>query len=140
MRARRGLGLASILLGVVACGPYALAGEQAAVYRASGADARLFDQYDNDGFSIAVTPAPDGSLELRVRVSDAPLESRAPFPTGVALDATLPGAADRDEFARRLAEGSRTQAEAVRRVLLGIATDIRYDPDRVRNQDPAAVF
>ena len=140
MTARRAIGLAVIFLGVGGCGTLALAGEQAAVYRASGADARLFDQYDNDGYSLAVTTASDGSLELRVRVSDAPLESRAPFPTGLALDATLPGAGDRDEFARRLADGSRTQAEAVRRVLLGIASEIRYDPDRVRNQDPAAVF
>lgn len=118
----------------------ALAGEQAAVYRASGADARLFDHYDNDGYSMAVTVEPDGSLELKVRVSDAPLESRAPFPTALPRDAALPAAPDRDEFAKTLAQGSPTQAEAVRRVLLGIASEIRYAPDRLRNQDPAAVF
>lgn len=116
------------------------AGEQAAAYRASGSDKRLFDQYDNDGYSLAVSSAPDGSLELRVRVSDAPLESRAPFPTTLPREDALLPAPDRDAFARTLAEGSPTQAEAVRRVLLGIAAQIRYDPDRLRKQDPAAVF
>jgi transglutaminase-like putative cysteine protease len=127
-------------LGVALSTGLAIAGEQAAVYRASGADARLFDQYDNDGYSLAVTASSDGSLELKVRVSDAPLESRAPFPSSLSLDDALPRAADRDAFARQLAGDSRTQAEAVRRVLLGIASEIRYDPDRLRNQDPAAVF
>jgi transglutaminase-like putative cysteine protease len=130
----------SVAMALVLARGSVIAGEQAAVYRASGVDARLFDQYDNDGYSMGVTVEPDGSLELKVRVSDAPLESRAPFPTGLSLEAALPGAKDRDEFARGLAAGSLTQAESVRRVLLGIATEIRYDPDRLRNQDPAAVF
>ncbi|MEP6768660.1 MAG: transglutaminase-like domain-containing protein [Acidobacteriota bacterium] len=115
------------------------AGEQSAVYRASGADARLFDQYDNDGYSMAVV-AVEGAVELRVRVSDAPLESAAPFPTGLRRETALPPAPDRDAFAARLSQGSRTSAEAVRRVLLGIVSEIRYDPDRLRNQDPSAVF
>jgi transglutaminase-like putative cysteine protease len=141
VRPRTGIAAWAFALGALAAGTGgALAGEQAAVYRASGADARLFDQYDNDGYSLAVAAQPDGSLELTVRVSDAPLESRAPFPTKLAADGALPAAPDRDEYARRLVDGSRTQAEAVRRVLLGIASEIRYDPDRVRNQDPAAVF
>ena len=118
----------------------ASAGEQSATYRVSGNDARLFDQYDNDGYSLAVTPAADGSLELRVRVSDAPLESRAPYPTGRPREAALLAAADRDAFADALARGSTTQAEAVRRILVGIAREVRYDADRLRNQDPAAVF
>lgn len=114
--------------------------EQVAVYRAEGADAQLFDQYDNDGYSLAVASAADGSLELRVRVSDSPLASRAPFPTGVPRDPALPDAADRDVFVRRLAAGSRTQAEAVRRILIGMDAELRYDPSRLRRQDPSAVF
>lgn len=116
------------------------AGEQAAVYRAAGADARLFDQYDNDGYSLEVSPGADGSMELRVRVSDSPLASTAPFP---ALERARPArvsAPDRDAFARRLAAGSRTEVEAVRRILLGLVSRVAYDPDRLRRQDPAAVF
>jgi transglutaminase-like putative cysteine protease len=116
------------------------AGEETALYRASGPDAGLFDQYDNDGYSLAVEAAADGSLELSVRVSDAPLESRAPFPTGLLRDSTLPEAPERDRFAGELAAGARTQVQAVERVLLGIAGAVRYDPDRRRRQDPAAVF
>jgi transglutaminase-like putative cysteine protease len=114
--------------------------EERAIYRASGEDARLFDQYDNDGYSLAVTPAVDGSLELTVRVSDAPLSSAAPFPTGQPRDSALPPASDRDAFARRLVEESRTQEEAVRRLLLGLAAEVTYDRDRLRLQDPSAVF
>ena len=115
-------------------------GEERALYRVSGGDARLFDQYDNDGYSLSVTPTPDGTLDLAVRVSDAPLASAAPFPTGRPRDAALPPAPDRDAFARRLAEGSRTEQEAVRKILLGLAGEITYDSDRLRLQDPAAVF
>jgi transglutaminase-like putative cysteine protease len=138
---RRLLGAAAVAAALFAGGSRpVLAAEQTAVYRVAGADAHLFDQYDNDGYSLAALARPDGSLELTVRVSDEPLESRAPFPTGLAADATLTAAADRDEFARTLVRGGRTEAEAVRRVLLGIASEVRYDPDRLRNQDPAAVF
>lgn len=131
---------ASALLLLAAATGTASAGEQVAVYAASGVEARLFDQYDNDGYSMAVGTAPGGAVELRVRVSDAPLESRAPYPFSGEKDPSLVAAPDRDAFARNLAAGSRTQAEAVRRVLLGIAARIEYDPDRLRNQDPAAVF
>ncbi|MDQ2979314.1 MAG: transglutaminase-like domain-containing protein [Acidobacteriota bacterium] len=135
-RARASGLLLSLLL---TCEP-AAAGEQTGTYRASGGEARLFDQYDNDGYSMAVTAGADGSSELTVRVSDAPLESAAPYPTGAFPDGSLPPAPDRDAFARRLAMGSRTAAEAVRRVLVGVATEVRYDTDRLRNQDPGAVF
>jgi len=131
------------LLGLIAAAAIAAApapAEQAAAYRASGEAARLFDQYDNDGYSLAVSPGPAGSVLLSVRVSDAPLASRAPFPTGAARDPTLPAAPERDAFASRLAPGARAQAEAVERILLGLAALVRYDPDRVRRQDPAAVF
>jgi transglutaminase-like putative cysteine protease len=129
--------LIGLLLGAAAT---LTAGEQAAVYRAVGADARLFDQYDNDGYSLEVSPGADGSMELRVRVSDSPLASTAPFP---ALERERPAgvsAPDRDAFARRLAAGSRTEVEAVRRILLGLVSRVAYDPDRLRRQDPAAVF
>ncbi|HSS45009.1 MAG TPA: transglutaminase-like domain-containing protein [Thermoanaerobaculia bacterium] len=116
------------------------AGEELAIYRAGGEDVRLFDQYDNDGYSLSVSPRPDGSTELRVRVSDSPLASDAPFPTSFPPEVSLPAAPDRDAFARRLTAGSRTEADAVRRLLLGIAARVRYDPDRLRRQDPAAVF
>ena len=70
-------GAAALLTLLIAGG--ARAAEERAVYRAAGQDARLFDQYDNDGYSLSVTPAADGSLELAVRVSDSPLVSGAGF-------------------------------------------------------------
>lgn len=133
-------GLARILALGLALAASRAAGDELAIYRAAGEDVRLFDQYDNDGYSLSVSPEPDGSIELRVRVSDSPLESDAPFPTIFRPEASLPAAAERDAFARRLTTGSRTQAQAVRLLLLGIAAQVRYDPDRLRRQDPAAVF
>lgn len=118
----------------------AAAADEIAVYRASGPDAGLFDQYDNDGYSLAVAPAADGKLELRVRVSAGPLESRAPFPTQNARDGALPSSPDRDAFARALAGDATTQAVAVERILAGLASAVRYDADRTRRQDPASVF
>jgi hypothetical protein len=129
--------LALILLGSAAA---LAASEQSAVYRARGADARLFDQYDNDGYSLEVSAGAEGSVELKVRVSDSPLASAAPFPTGERPQATRVAAPDRDAFARNLAAGSRTEAEAVQRILLGLAARVAYDPDRLRRQDPRAVF
>jgi hypothetical protein len=70
------------------------------VYLAEGEGIRLFDQYDNDGYSLAVEPAAGGSVELRVRVSDSPLRSSAPFPTGAPRDEALAPAPERDAFAR----------------------------------------
>ena len=116
------------------------AGEQVARYRAAGKDARLFEQYDNDGYSLEVSARPDGALDLTVRVSDAPLTSLAPFPTRAPADQALPPAPERDAFARLAAGGSHTESEAVRRILLAVAAEVRYDPDHTRRQDPAAVF
>jgi transglutaminase-like putative cysteine protease len=116
------------------------AGEQTARYRAAGGDARLFEQYDNDGYSLEVAAGSDGGLDLVVRVSDGPLSSAAPFPTGAAREASLPPAPDRDAFANRAAQGSRTLEEAVRRILLAVASEVVYDADHTRRQDPAAVF
>jgi transglutaminase-like putative cysteine protease len=116
------------------------AGEQIARYRAAGKDARLFEQYDNDGYSLEVAAAPEGDLDLEVRVSDAPLSSTAPFPTGAVREASLLPAPDRDAFASRAVAGSRTLEEAVRRVLLAVASEVVYDADHARRQDPAAVF
>jgi transglutaminase-like putative cysteine protease len=113
--------------------------DEMAVYRAVGGDAGLFDQYDNDGYSLAVSPASDGSVELRVRVSAAPLSSHAPFPTVMPRE-SLPEARERDSLARSLAAGASTQVEAVERVLSGVASSVRYDTDRMRRQDPASVF
>ena len=114
--------------------------DEQAVYRASGPDARLFDQYDNDGYSLAVAPRSDGGLELSVRVSGRPLESRAPFPTGTGRDAALSVSPERDAFARTLAGDASTQVEAVERVLSGVASFVRYDADRTRRQDPGSVY
>ena len=112
------------------------AADEIAVYRASGTDAGLFDQYDNDGYSLAVAPAAGGSLELRVRVSAGPLESRAPFPTQTPRDRTLPSSPERDTYARSLAGNATTQAAAVERILAGVASAVRYDPDRARARIP----
>ena len=125
---------------VAALSRAAAAADELAVYRAQGADAGLFDQYDNDGYSLAVSPAPGGGLELRVRVGGQPLSSQAPFPTGMPRDPALAPSAERDVFARTLAEGAETQAQAVERVLSAIASSVRYDTDRNRRQDPGSVF
>ena len=80
--------------------------QQAAIYRASGADARLFDQYDNDGFSLEVGTGAAESVELRVRVSDSPLAS-AVRSAGLAH---RPGAADApDRDASRAARAGASQ-------------------------------
>lgn len=131
--------LLAVLLGLAASLP-ASAGEQSAVYRVRGADATLFDQYDNDGYSMTVAAAADGAVELLVRVSDAPLASTAPFPTARAADAALPASPERDLWASQLSAGSRRQVEAVERILLGIAAAVRYDPDRSLRQDPEGVW
>lgn len=129
--------LAGFLAAMVAA---ACAGEQGARYRGEGDAIRLFDQYDNDGYSLAVLPARDGAVELVVTVSDSPLESRAPYPTGLPRDPSLTAAPARDAYVERLVRGATTQADAVERLLAGLASHVRYDPDRVRRQDPAAVF
>jgi hypothetical protein len=119
----------------------ALLADELAVYRAGGPDAALFDQYDNDGYSLAVSRSQDGSSTLTVRASGAPLESRAPYPSRMGgREEGLPAAPDRDAWVSSRAAGARTQAEAVERILSGIASEVRYDPDRHRRQDPSAVF
>lgn len=118
----------------------AAGGEQVARYRGGGDAARLFDQFDNDGYSLAVTGGSGGSVELTVRVSDSPLASRAPFPTGLPRDRALPLAPGRDAFAESSSRGATSQAAAVERILGALAATVRYDPDHVRRQDPAAVF
>jgi transglutaminase-like putative cysteine protease len=135
--APRTLGL--VLLALAAATGLASA-DELAVYRASGAEAGLFDQYDNDGYSLGVARRADGSLELSVRVSGAPLSSRAPFPAATPRDASLTVAPERDAFARSLVGGATTEAAAVERILEGIAGTVRYDADRARKQDPASVY
>ena len=131
-----------LLLAVLAAAaPASGRADELAVYRAVGAEPGLFDQYDNDGYSLAVSRARDGALELSVRVSGSALASRAPFPPpATARDGTLPAAPDRDAWAAALAGDARTEAEAVQRILAGIAGAVRYDADRARRQDPASVF
>ena len=129
--------LAGFLAAMVAA---AGAGEQAARYRGEGEAIRLFDQYDNDGYSLAVLPMSGGTVDLVVTVSDSPLRSRAPYPTGLPKDPTLTPAPDRDAFVVRAVRDATTQTTAVERLLAGLAAHVRYDPDRVRRQDPAAVF
>ena len=128
------------LLFAAAFAAVATAGEQVATYRGEGEAARFFDQYDNDGYSLAVASGAGGSIELSVRVSDSPLASRAPFPTGLPRDVALPRAPDRDLFVQTAVRGAVSQAGAVERILSSLAALVRYDPDRVRRQDPAAVF
>jgi transglutaminase-like putative cysteine protease len=118
----------------------AAGGEQVARYRGNGDAVRLFDQFDNDGYSLAVSAGPAGSVELSVRVSDSPLASRAPFPTGLPRDRALPHSPERDAFAESSARGATTEAVAVERILGALAGRVRYDPDHVRRQDPTAVF
>ena len=135
---RRALGLGGAVLAWALCA--GAAGDELAVYRAKGSDVNLFDQYDNDGYSLAVSPGPDGGVELRVRVSAQPLSSRSPFPTGMPRDPSLTASPERDAFAATLAAGARTEAEAVEQILSAIASSVRYDTDRSRRQDPASVF
>jgi transglutaminase-like putative cysteine protease len=131
---------AALVLSAGIPAPAASAGEQVARYRGEGEAARLFDQFDNDGYSLAVAAGPAGSVELSVRVSDSPLASRAPFPTGLPREKTLPPAPDRDAFVESAVKGAATEAVAVERILSALAATVRYDPDRVRRQDPTAVF
>jgi transglutaminase-like putative cysteine protease len=142
----RGLGavqrLSGSLLGLALAACLASGGalaDELAVYRAAGPDAALFDQYDNDGYSLAVSRGSDGSLSLTVRVSASPLQSRTPFPPRAPEAGPTPSP-ERDAWASAHASGARTQAEAVERILSGIASEVRYDPDRHRRQDPGAVF
>jgi transglutaminase-like putative cysteine protease len=135
---KRGRWAAVLLLAGLAA-PAALA-EEHALYLAEGEDVRLFDQYDNDGYSLSVAAAAGGSVELRVRVSDSPLASKAPFPTGAVRDPSLPPAPERDVFARQAAGDSRLEADAVSRILIAIASRLRYDADLRQPQDPVTVF
>ncbi|MEP6471548.1 MAG: transglutaminase-like domain-containing protein, partial [Acidobacteriota bacterium] len=125
---------------ILAVSAVAAGGEQVARYRGGGDASRLFDQFDNDGYSLAVTAGAGGSVELTVRVSDSPLASRAPFPTGLPRDRALPSAPERDAFSQSSARGATTEAAAVERILGALAAAVRYDPDHVRRQDPSAVF
>lgn len=136
MRRARALGLAALLAAATGL----LGADELAVYRASGGEAGLFDQYDNDGYSLGVEPGAEGSLMLSVRVSGAALASKAPFPTGAAREASLTVSTERDAYARELVGGAATQAEAVERILSGMACLVKYDADRSRKQDPASVF
>lgn len=133
-------GRVALLAAALALAAGVAPGDEVARYRGEGEASRFFDQYDNDGYSLAVSGGAGGSIELSVTVSDAPLASRAPYPTGLPRDSALPRAPARDDFAVRLAAGATRQAVAVERILTGLAALVRYDPDRVRRQDPSTVF
>jgi transglutaminase-like putative cysteine protease len=139
VKRRRAL-VAGVLAACLAAARFASAAEERALYLAEGEDVRLFDHYDNDGYSLEVEPAAGGAVRLRVRVDDAPLESVAPFPTGAPRDAALPSSRERDAFASDATRDSRRQADAVARILMALAARVRYDADRALPQDPAAVF
>jgi transglutaminase-like putative cysteine protease len=140
MSHRDALRAAAALLAVILAASAGLAEEEKAVYLAEGEDIRLFDHYDNDGYSLEVRPAAGGSVSLTVRVSDSPLASTAGFPTGSPVDATLPKAPDRDAFAAGAVERSARQVEAVSRLLVALAARVRYDADRTKSQTPSSVF
>jgi transglutaminase-like putative cysteine protease len=140
VRPRGTLRLAAALLAAMLPAAAAPAAEERAVYLAEGEDVRLFDHYDNDGYSLEVRPAAAGSVSLTVRVSDSPLVSAAVFPTGNPPEAAVPKAPDRDAFAAAAAQGSARQGEAVSRLLVALAARVRYDADRERPQDPSSVF
>ncbi len=116
------------------------AAEERAVYLAEGEDVRLFDHYDNDGYSLEVRAARAGSVALTVRVDDSPLGSSSPFPTGSPPETALPPAPERDAFAGAAVAGSARQTEAVSKLLVALAARVRYDGDRTRPQSPADVF
>lgn len=117
-----------------------LAAGETAVYRLSGADAALFDQYDNDGYSLALARETEGTCLATVRTEDRPLVSHAAATPAGPRDPALAPAPDRDWLVDDLARGWATQAEVVVAVLRWIASSVRYDPDRLRLQSPAAVF
>ncbi|HEY7111316.1 MAG TPA: transglutaminase-like domain-containing protein [Thermoanaerobaculia bacterium] len=139
MKGRRALA-GAVLAACLTAGRSTFAAEERALYLAEGDDVRLFDHYDNDGYSLEVEPAADGAVRLRVRVDDAPLESSAPFPTGAPRDAALPPSRERDAFAADATRGSPRQSDAVARVLVALAARVRYDADLRLPQDPAAVY
>jgi transglutaminase-like putative cysteine protease len=116
------------------------AGAEEAVYRLSGADAHLFDQYDIDGYSLAVTLAPGGVLLATVRAGDHALASAAPMPGASSRDPSLLAAPDRDHLVRTLTRNTSTEVEGVVSILGWVASEIHYDPDRLRLQTPSAVF
>ena len=115
--------------------------DELAVYRAAGPDAKLFDQYDNDGYSLAVSPRGDGRPGAdRPGLRRAPLEPR---PVSERSSAARPASRPRRSatpFRATLAGDATSQAEAVERILSGMASSLRYDPDRQRRQDPGSVF
>ncbi len=121
--------------------PPRCAADESAVYRASGPG------------RAAVRPvrqrrllAGGGAAErrqpraARARQRRPAREPRARSRRPAARDGALAASPERDAFARTLAGDAATQAEAVERILSGVASAVRYDPDRSRRQDPTSVF
>lgn len=129
---RRGFLAAAILLAA----PIALAGT--AVYFAHGRDASLFDQYDVDGYSLQAFPERSG-VRLVVRALREASGSRARADAR-SRAAGLTVAPERDRLALVLASGYSLQEGAAKAIVAWVGREVRYDPDRSRPQDPAAVF
>jgi transglutaminase-like putative cysteine protease len=110
---------------------------ETAVYVARGRDVSLFGPYEISGFRLETVPEPAG---VRLIVHSGPAGGDALLPARRRRDGHLPEAPDRDLLARRLTLGRNLESEAVAAVLDWIASNIAYDPDRSRAQDPGAVF
>ncbi len=110
---------------------------ETAVYMARGRDASLFDQYDVNGFSLEAFPGRSG-VRLVVRSLPPGPDSRAAY--SPVRFVRLPSAPDRDALVLRLARGKRAEGDVERSIMGWISTEIRYDPDRNRPQDPVSVF
>jgi transglutaminase-like putative cysteine protease len=114
------------------------ASAETAVYIARGRDAALFDQYDINGFSVQALPDLHG-VRLVVRAKPVELESHAAYSPGHEIF-RVPHAPDRDAVAARLSRGKSVEGDVERAILQWIASDVEYDPDRSRPQDPVSVF
>jgi hypothetical protein len=93
------------------------------------AGVKQFD-YQNAGYRLRYV---DGVAQIEVDLS--PIDSSAPFEPPAS-----PGAGRTAKLAHALTAGSRTRHEAVSRVLLWIAGNVRYELDRGRAQDAEAVL
>jgi transglutaminase-like putative cysteine protease len=111
---------------------------ETAVYMARGRDASLFDEYRLNGFSVEAFPGRSG-VRLVVRSAPAQPESRAVY-SPIRPPFQLPAAPERDALAARLCLGKAAESDVERSILGWVSSQIEYDPDRSRPQDPVSVF
>ena len=122
----------ALLLGALAPAP------ETAVYLARGRDAALFGRYDVNGFSVRTAPAQFG-VRVVVRARRGEADSRTSYaPNPGAF--RVPAAPDRDTLVANLSRGKSVEAEVERAILDWVSSEIEYDPDRERPQDPVSVF